>query len=119
MTHGDDQGLVLPPRLAPIQVVIIPIFKDDQEKSMVMPVVQKVKQELSAFRVHIDSRTEVSPGYKFNDWEMRGVPLRIEIGPKDIQKGTVVLARRDIPGKSGKIFVSQDQLSERVDSVLK
>jgi prolyl-tRNA synthetase len=110
MTHGDDQGLVLPPKLAPIQIVIVPIYKNDEEKSAVIPVVEKVKQELQHFRVHVDGREELTPGFKFNDWEMRGVPLRIEIGPKDVAKGTVALARRDLPGKQGKSFVSQYQL---------
>ncbi len=118
MTHGDDQGLVLPPKLAPIQVVIVPIFRNDEEKSQVMPVVDKVKQELSPFRVHLDDRTEVTPGFKFNDWEMRGVPLRVEIGPKDVQKGTVALARRDMPGKAGKSFVSQENLAGQVAELL-
>jgi prolyl-tRNA synthetase len=118
MTHGDDQGLVLPPRLAPIQIVIVPIYRDDQEKSAVMPVVQRVRSELSSFRVHVDARTEVTPGFKFNDWELRGVPLRIEIGPKDVQKGMVALARRDMPGKSGKSFMPQEQLAARVGDLL-
>jgi prolyl-tRNA synthetase len=118
MTHGDDQGLVLPPKLAPIQVVIVPIFRNDEEKSLVMPVVERVRQELSPFRVKVDERTEVTPGFKFNDWEMRGVPLRIEIGPKDVEKGSVAMARRDIPGKAGKSFVSQDQLAGQVAEVL-
>ena len=118
MTHGDDQGLILPPRLAPIQVVIVPIFRDDQEKSAVLPVVQRIRQELSAFRLHVDNRTEVTPGFKFNDWELRGIPLRIEVGPKDVQKGTVALARRDVPGKAGKSFIPQDQLARQVSDVL-
>jgi prolyl-tRNA synthetase len=118
MTHGDDQGLVMPPRLAPIQIVIVPIYRDDQEKSVVVPVVQRVRQELSSFRVHVDARTEVTPGFKFNDWELRGVPLRIEIGPKDVQKGMVALARRDMPGKSGKSFMPQEQLASRVGDLL-
>ena len=67
-----------------------------------MPVVERVRQELSAFRVQVDDRTEVTAGFKFNDWELRGVPLRIEIGPKDVQKGSVAMARRDIPGREGK-----------------
>jgi prolyl-tRNA synthetase len=119
MTHGDDQGLVMPPRLAPIQVVIVPIFRSDAEKELVMPVVERVSQELSDFRVRVDDRTEVTPGFKFNDWELRGVPLRIEIGPKDVEKGSVAAARRDIPGKAGKSFISQDHLAEQVAAMLK
>ncbi|NLG71116.1 MAG: proline--tRNA ligase [Chloroflexi bacterium] len=118
MTHGDDQGLILPPRLAPIQVVIVPIYKNDDEKARVMETVNRVQSELSAFRVHVDSRTELTPGFKFNDWELRGVPLRIEIGPKDVEKGSVAFARRDIPGREGKSFVSQDGLADSVQKML-
>ena len=118
MTHGDDQGLVLPPKIAPTQVVVIPIFKDDAQRSKVLPVVEQVKAALSDFRLHVDNRLEVTPGFKFNDWEMRGVPLRIEIGPMDVDKGMVAFARRDIPGKAGKSFVTQAQLSTRVAELL-
>jgi prolyl-tRNA synthetase len=110
MVHGDDQGLVLPPRLAPIQVVIVPIYKSDEEKGKVLAAATRLKAMLQdEMRVKLDDREEVSPGYKFNDWELRGVPLRIEIGPKDVDKNQVVLARRDVPGKAGKSFVSQDE----------
>ncbi|MCC7129352.1 MAG: proline--tRNA ligase [Anaerolineae bacterium UTCFX2] len=118
MTHGDDQGLVLPPRLAPIQVVVIPIYKSDQEKSLVMESVERVRAELAGFRIKVDDRPEVTPGFKFNDWEMRGVPLRIEIGPKDVAKDSVALARRDIPGKAGKSFASQQNLAQQVAQIL-
>jgi prolyl-tRNA synthetase len=118
MTHGDDQGLVMPPKLAPIQVVIVPIWKNDAEKALVMPVVDRVRQELGEFRVKVDDRTEVTPGFKFNDWELRGVPLRIEIGPKDVEKNSVAIARRDRPGRAGKTFVSQDQLAKQVREML-
>ncbi len=118
MTHGDDQGLILPPKLAPTQIVIIPIYKNDEEKSRVMEVVQKVKNQLTDFRIYVDDRSELTPGFKFNEWELRGVPLRIEIGPKDVAKGTVAFARRDVPGKSGKSFVSQDQLPGQVAEML-
>ena len=118
MTHGDDQGLVLPPKLAPIQVVIVPIYKNDAEQSAVLEVVERVRQELSRFRLKVDDRSEVTPGFKFNEWEMRGVPLRIEIGPKDVEKGSVALARRDLPGKAGKSFVSQNGLATQVEHTL-
>lgn len=114
MTHGDDQGLILPPRLAPTQVVIVPIYRDDAEHTLVRPVVEKVKNQLAAFRVHVDDRDGLTPGFKYNDWEMRGVPLRIEIGPKDVEKNSVALARRDRPGKAGKSFVAQDGLATAV-----
>lgn len=118
MVHGDDQGLKIPPKLAPIQVVIVPIFKSDAEKSKVMPVVETLRQQLSgSVRVKVDDRDE-TPGFKFNDWEMRGVPLRIEVGPKDVDKGTVVLARRDVPGKEGKAFVPQAGLLDAVTELL-
>ena len=109
MVHGDDQGLILPPRLAPYQVVIVPIFKNDAEKGPVMEAVSRVRGQLGDVRVKVDEREE-TPGFKFNDWEMRGVPLRLEIGPKDVAKGTVALARRDRPGKDGRSFVPQDQI---------
>jgi prolyl-tRNA synthetase len=106
MTHGDDIGLRMPPRLAPVQVVIVPIFKSDDEKSQVLPAAQALLAELKAagIRVKLDTRENLTPGFKFNDWEMRGVPVRAEIGPKDVQNGTVAVARRDMPGKAGKQF---------------
>ena len=118
MTHGDDQGLVLPPRLAPIQVVIVPIFRKDEEQALVMAAVERVKDDLAAFRVKVDDRTEVTPGFKFNEWELRGVPLRLEIGPKDVTNHTVALARRDIPGREGKSFVSQEGIAGTVSAML-
>jgi prolyl-tRNA synthetase len=120
MVHGDDQGLILPPRLAPHQVVIVPIFRSDEEKAKVLETARKIKAELAAsnVRVILDEREGASPGFKFNDWEMRGVPLRMEIGPKDVAKGSVVLARRDQPGKEGKSFVPQAGVAEAVQQAL-
>jgi prolyl-tRNA synthetase len=120
MVHGDDQGLVLPPRLAPTQAVIVPIYKNDAEKTKVMEVADRVFTELKAagIRVKMDDRDNVSSGFKFNDWEMRGVPVRVEIGPKDVEKGSVALARRDRPGKEGKTFVSQTDLASTVAALL-
>ena len=120
MTHGDDQGLVLPPRLAPIQAVIVPIFKTDEEKNKVMAVADRIFVELKAagIRIKMDDRDNVSSGFKFNDWEMRGVPVRIEIGPKDVEKNSVALARRDKPGREGKSFVPQAGLIETVNQLL-
>ena len=88
MVHGDDQGLILPPRLAPHQVVIVPIFKTDEEKASVLENAHKLEGELveADIRVKLDEREGMSPGFKFNDWEMRGVPLRLELGPKDVAK---------------------------------
>lgn len=118
MTHGDDQGLILPPRLAPIQVVVIPIYRSDEERSLVLPMVERVTKQLSQFRIKVDDRNEVTPGFKFNDWEMRGVPLRIEIGPKDVEKNSVMTARRDVLGKAGKSILSTDQLEKKVAKLL-
>ncbi|MFB5609199.1 MAG: proline--tRNA ligase [Nitrosarchaeum sp.] len=96
MVHGDDKGLVLPPKVAPIQVVIVPIYKSDEAKEIVFPKLNEIREQLESkkIRVHIDDRNELTPGYKFNDWELKGVPLRIEIGPKDIEKQQIVLAKR-------------------------
>jgi prolyl-tRNA synthetase len=106
MTHGDDKGLILPPKLAPTQAVIIPIWKSDEEKSRVMEMVAKVERTLrdANIRVKSDTSDQENPGWKFNEYEMRGIPLRIEIGPKDVDKDAVVFARRDRPGKEGKEF---------------
>lgn len=119
MTHGDDQGMVMPPKLAPIQVVIVPIFRNDVEKAAVMPVVERLRAELGAnFRIKVDDREGLTPGFKFNDWELRGVPVRIEVGPKDVEKGSVMAARRDIPGRAGKTILSQDGLSSQIAKLL-
>ncbi len=118
MTHGDDQGLILPPVVAPIQLVIVPIFKSDSEQGKVMEAVEKVKQALGHLRTHVDDRTEHTPGYKFNDWEMRGVPLRLEIGPKDAQSNSVTAARRDLPGSQGKSSLPMDSLGTSIPALL-
>ena len=119
MVHGDDHGLQRPPKLAPVQAVFVPLFKNDAERSQVMPVIAALKQQLAeAVRVKVDERDE-TPGFKFNDWELRGVPLRLEVGPKDMAKGAVVLARRDLPGKEGKSYVPQARVIEAVQATLK
>jgi prolyl-tRNA synthetase len=106
MAHGDDQGLILPPRLAPIQAVVVPIWRKDDERNAVLTLATQVGATLkdAGIRVKLDERDELSAGFKFNDWEMRGVPLRIEIGPRDVEQNAVVFARRDLPGKAGKTF---------------
>ncbi|KAG2709824.1 hypothetical protein I3843_05G235000 [Carya illinoinensis] len=106
MTHGDDAGLMLPPRLAPIQVIIIPIWKKDAEKMEVLNAASSVKEVLqtAGVQVKLDDSDLRTPGWKFNFWEMKGVPLRIEIGPRDVSSRSVVISRRDIPGKQGKVF---------------
>jgi prolyl-tRNA synthetase len=118
MVHGDDQGLVLPPRIAPFQVVIVPIFRDEQQKAKVFEAAERIKEQLNEFRVKVDLREGITPGFKFNDWEMRGVPLRVEIGPKEVEEGAVVLARRDVPGKEGKSTISQDSMVDSVRDAL-
>jgi prolyl-tRNA synthetase len=120
MAHGDDKGLRLPPVLAPVQVVIVPIYRTDDQIAPVMETVDRIAPLLKAagIRVHIDDRENVSPGFKYNDWEMRGVPLRMEIGPKDVEKNSVALARRDIPGREGKSFVPQDDIVTTVQNFL-
>ncbi len=95
--HGDEKGLVLPPRIAPIQAVIVPIYKTDEEKASVVARCQEVEKMLveAKIRVHFDNRDNYTPGYKFNHWELRGVPLRLNIGPRDVANNVVEIARRD------------------------
>ncbi|TNE44509.1 MAG: proline--tRNA ligase [Deltaproteobacteria bacterium] len=121
MAHGDDQGLRLPPKMAPIQVAIVPIWRKAKEEAEVMGLANEVFQTLkqAGIRVKLDDREQLSPGYKFNDWEMRGVPLRIEIGPRDVKQNSVVVARRHLPGKEGKIFgVAVESLGDRIPELL-
>ncbi len=119
MTHGDDQGLVLPPRLAPIQVVIIPIWRKDAEREAVLQAAQEVERRLKPLaRVKLDAREEFTAGWKFNDWEMRGVPLRLEIGPRDVAQGQVLAARRDIPGREGKTTIAMEALERAIPELL-
>jgi prolyl-tRNA synthetase len=120
MVHGDDQGLVMPPKLAPTQVVIVPIYKTDEEKSSVLPVAKELKAQLvkANLRVTLDEREGFSPGWKFNDWEMRGVPVRVELGPKDVAKQAAMLARRDRPGREGKISAALADLPATIEKLL-
>jgi prolyl-tRNA synthetase len=120
MVHGDDQGLVLPPKLAPHQVVIVPIYKTDEEKASVLTAARTLNGELvkAGMRVKLDEREGQSPGWKFNDWEMRGVPVRVELGPKDVAKQSAVLARRDRPGREGKISVLLSDLPATAEKLL-
>src|SRR5215207_6634816 len=116
MTHGDEGGLILPPRVAPYQVVMIPIPRGNW-KETVLPRAQAIRDELIArgVRVMLDDRDTQTPGWKFNEWELRGVPLRLEIGPKDIEKSQVVLARRDTREKAS---VPMDGLAAHVEDTL-
>src|SRR5947209_6894657 len=115
MTHGDDSGLVLPPRIAPYQAVIVPIGRDDWRET-VLPTARQIRQQLadSGIRVTLDERDE-RPGWKFSEWELRGVPLRLEIGPKDIEKASVRIARRDTREK---VDVPMNGLAGRVRGLL-
>jgi len=116
MTHGDEGGLILPPRIAPYQVVIVPIPRGNWRET-VLPKAQSIRDELVArgVRVMLDDRDSQTPGWKFNEWEMRGVPLRLEIGPKDLEKSQVVLARRDTREKS---FTPMDGLAAHIEQLL-
>jgi len=115
MTHGDDRGLRLPPLLAPIQVVIVPIYKSDDEKSLVLDATRRLVEKLGEVRVKVDDREGFRPGFKYNEWELKGVPVRLEIGPKDVAAGQVTLARRD---NGNKAPVSEGAAAERVVAVL-
>jgi prolyl-tRNA synthetase len=120
MAHGDDTGLRLPPRLAPIQVVIVPIYRSDDERAPVMNAAEQLREALSDanVRTHLDDREGQRPGFKFNDWEMRGVPVRVEIGPKDVANNAVVLAQRDIPGRDGKQTIAQERAAQTITELL-
>ena len=113
MAHGDDKGLQLPPNLAPTQSVLIPIIPNEDSKSVVLETVNNLHEELRKdYRIKIDNRDNISPGFKFNEWELKGVPLRIEIGPKDIENNSVVFSRRD--GVNGKSSISIDDVSQKL-----
>ena len=115
MVHGDDSGLVLPPRVAPYQVVVVPIGRENWRET-VLPRAKEIQAELVAagIRVTLDERDE-RPGWKFAEWELRGVPLRLEIGPRDIEKAQVLIARRDTREKIG---VPMDGLVVRIRELL-
>jgi prolyl-tRNA synthetase len=119
MVHGDDTGLILPPRLAPIQAVIVPIWKKEEERGAVVEKARELERELGKdHRVKLDLREGLTPGFKYNDWEMRGVPVRIELGPRDLAARSVMLARRDQPGREGKSPASWDGLSGTLGELL-
>src|SRR5204863_8672631 len=116
MTHGDDSGLVLPPNVAPYQAVIVPIPRGNWPET-VLPKAREIQLQLAAggVRVMLDDRDTYTPGWKFSEWEMRGVPLRLEIGPKDIEKSQVLVARRDTREKIG---IPMDSLVGRIRGLL-
>ncbi len=123
MAHSDDEGLVIPPRLAPTQVVVVPIYKSDDERSSVMQAIERMSGEWRErnIRFKVDDRDNVKPGFKFNEWELKGIPVRVELGPRDVEQGSVAVARRDMPGKAGKQIVAQagmgDQLVTLLDTI--
>ena len=97
LVHGDEKGLILPPRIAPVQVVIVPIWRQDEQRDALRPFVEEIATNLGAegIRVEADWRDNVRPGFKYNYWELRGVPVRLEVGPRDLEAGQVVAVRRD------------------------
>jgi len=116
MSHSDDEGLVLPPRLAPIQVVIVPILKAEADNAAILAAAHRLGQAFEdRSGIKVDDRDNVSPGWKFNEWELKGVPVRIEIGPKDLQKGQVIVVRRDTGEKTP---VGQEEAPTRVETIL-
>jgi prolyl-tRNA synthetase len=117
LAHGEQRGLVLPPAIAPHQVVIVPIARNDAQRERVSQAVEEILAKLSAadVRVKADWRDQLTPGYKFNDWEMRGVPLRLEVGPRDVAKNQVVAARRDTGAKD---TLAQEDLAATVPALL-
>ncbi|MEX0912031.1 MAG: proline--tRNA ligase [Gemmatimonadota bacterium] len=113
MTHGDDKGLIIPPRLAPIQVVIVPIYRKDEEREAVLAKAGQVAAALPGLRTHIDDRDNLTPGAKYYEWESKGVPFRIEVGPRDIAKEQLVLARRVVAeGEDRKQFLPEREVIE-------
>lgn len=117
MCHSDNNGLVLPPALAPIQVVMVPIFKTDDEKDAIVDRMEELKKELESkgVSVKIDNRDNLRPGFKFAEWELKGVPVRVVIGPRDLEAGNVELARRDLSTKES---VPQQGLAEHISALL-
>eukprot|EP00889_Picochlorum_renovo_P004609 jgi/Picre1/31639/NNA_006990.t1 len=123
MTHGDDQGLRLPPKMAPTQIVVIPIAKKGMDIDSVLETTRNVYSTLTkaGFRTVLDDSLDRTPGWKFNNYELKGVPIRIEIGPRDVESGSCVVARRDVVGKEGKTFgvsTEPDALVGHVSKVL-
>jgi len=117
MTHGDDQGLILPPEIAPYQVVIIPIWKNEQQRKAILRKIDSLTKKLQTARIrfYVDDSEQTSPGWKFNQWEMKGVPLRMEMGPKDLDNEQIVLVRRD---EKGKEFIPLDNCVDTAQRLL-
>ncbi len=115
MTHSDDNGLVIPPKLAPTPVVFVPIWRSEAEKDLVLDKAREITRDWDPFFFRIDDRDQYKPGYKFNEWELKGVPVRVEIGPRDVAAGTVVAARRDT---GEKVTLPAETLREQLDALL-
>ncbi len=119
MVHGDDKGLVLPPRVAPVQAVLVPIYYSGEDRRAVVEAAEGAAAllEEGGVRVHVDSREEVTPGFKFHDWEMRGVPLRIEVGPRDVRSGTAAVARRTGGAKEDVPLGDMSRVGEMLEEI--
>ncbi|GAB4183725.1 MAG: proline--tRNA ligase [Calditrichia bacterium] len=116
MVHGDDNGLVIPPRIAPRPVVIVPIWRDDAMKEKVLNFAENIYSQLKTkWKVILDDRDQYKPGYKFNEWEVVGIPVRIEIGPRDVEQNQVVVARRDA---GEKLNLSADNITDKIEQLL-
>lgn len=115
MTHSDDNGLVTPPRLAPLPVVIVPIYRDDAQMAAVVGKAREMTKGWDPLSYKIDDRDHYKPGYKFNEWELKGIPIRIEIGPRDVENNEVVVARRDT---GEKVTLPMEGLREKLDTLL-
>ncbi len=115
MTHGDDQGVILPPRIAPTQLVIVPIWQE-ATRARVLEFSERVYQQLkTVFAVKLDDREQYKPGYKFTEWEIQGIPVRVEIGPRDVEADQVVLVRRD---NREKVTATLERLTEQAQKLL-
>ncbi len=117
MAHSDDAGLIVPPKIAPVKIVIIPIYKNEEEAKKVLEVAKTIQEELRSLdeNILLDQRDYETPGSKFNEWEKKGIPLRIELGPKDLENNTVTIARRDTMKK---LTVASSELKEKVNTLL-
>jgi len=117
MVHGDDKGLVLPPRIAPFQVVIVPIFFKDKDNEAIVKRAKEIIEDLANHKIrgHLDERDTYNPGWKYNHWELKGVPVRLDFGPKDLEKNVIVVVRRD---KQGKETVPLDKLASKLTEIL-
>jgi prolyl-tRNA synthetase len=115
MTHSDDNGLVIPPKLAPLPVVIVPIYRNDEQRELVVGKAESMTEGWDPLFFKIDNRDHYKPGRKFNEWELKGIPVRIEVGPRDVESGTVVVARRDT---GEKVTLPMEGLLEKIEALL-